>query len=152
MKRLVYAFFRLFELRYSPRVAVLEVVLDLERLNHRLFEITESIKLPAVATQMRHETVPRTVETEIWGITDLVRSDSLAEAISELMKVTKVMSRSLVASSPRASTGSFRASASSSCRVRCIVQPPDSDNITAETALQAWSVSSDPSSRRVGSC
>lgn len=45
MKRLVHTFFRLFELRYSPRVAVLEVVFDLERLSHRLFEITESIKL-----------------------------------------------------------------------------------------------------------
>ena len=95
MKRLVHAFFRLFQLRYSPRVAVLEVAFDLERLSHRLFEITESIKLPADATEMAHERVPRTVEAEIWGIIDLVRSGSLADAIDELMKVTKVTERDI---------------------------------------------------------
>lgn len=90
MKHLVTAFFRLFELRYAPRVAVLEVVFELERLNHRLFEITQSIKRPADATEMLHDRVPRTVEAEIWGIIDFVRSGSLSEAIDELMKVTKV--------------------------------------------------------------
>jgi hypothetical protein len=34
MKRLVHAFFHLFELWYSPPVAVLEVAFDLERRPH----------------------------------------------------------------------------------------------------------------------
>ena len=90
MKRLLHTFFRLFELRYSPRVAVLEVALDLQRLSHRLFEITQSIKRPADVDEMLQDRVPRTVEAEIWGIVDFVRDGCLAEAISELVKVSQV--------------------------------------------------------------
>ncbi len=89
MKRLVHAFFRLFELRFSPRVAVLEVAFDLQRLNHRLFEITQSIKRPADANEMLRDRVPRTVEAEIWAIIDLVKED-LSSAVDELVKVAKV--------------------------------------------------------------
>ena len=92
MKRLVHfvrTFFALFELRYSPRAAVLEAAFDLQRLNHRLFEISQSIKRPADMHQMVHDRVPRTVEAEIWSSLDMVRSE-LTDAIDELVKVAEV--------------------------------------------------------------
>ena len=76
-------------LHRSPRAAVLEVALELQRLDQRLFEICESMVLPADVDKMRHERVPRTVMAELYGIVERVRSEPLAEAISELVKVTQ---------------------------------------------------------------
>lgn len=73
----------------SPRAAVLEVALELQRLDQRLFEIGESLVLPVDVGKMRHDRVPRTVVAEIYGIMEMVRSEPLAEAISSLLKVAQ---------------------------------------------------------------
>ena len=63
--------------RESPRAAVLEVALELQRLDQRLFEICESMGLPADVAKMRHDRVPRTVAAEVYGIVEMVRAEPL---------------------------------------------------------------------------
>jgi len=75
--------------RESPRDAVLEVALELQRLDQRLFEIGESLVLPIDVVKMRQDRVPRTVVAELYGIVEMVRSESLAEAIASLLKVAQ---------------------------------------------------------------
>ncbi len=75
--------------RRSPRLAVLEVALDLQRLDQRLFEICDSMALPADVGKMRHGRVPRTVTAELYGIVEMVRTEPLAEAIAQLLKVAQ---------------------------------------------------------------
>ena len=90
MKGLIETILRLFVWRPSPRIAVLEAAMDLQRIHHRLFEITQSLRRPTDLVAMFRDEVPRTVEAEIWGILDLVRDDFLTSAIDELMKVSEV--------------------------------------------------------------
>ncbi len=82
-------------LRRSPRQAVLEVSLELQRLDQRLFEICESMSLPVDVGKMRFDRVPRTVAAEIYGMVDLVRTEPLAEAISCLQKVVQTSEHEL---------------------------------------------------------
>lgn len=90
MRRLVQCFLDLFVRRFSPRTAVLDVAIDLQRISHRLFEITQSLRRPTDLDEMFRDEVPRTVEAEIWGILDLVRDEFLSSAIEELVKVAEV--------------------------------------------------------------
>ncbi len=76
-------------LRHSPRDAVLEVALELQRLDQRLFEIGESVALPVDVSKMRQDRVPRTVAAELYGIVEMVRAEPLAEAIANLLKVAQ---------------------------------------------------------------
>ena len=73
----------------SPRGAVLEVALELQRLDQRLFEIGESLVLPVDVGKMRQDRVPRSVAAEIYGIVELVRTEPLADAITHLLKVAQ---------------------------------------------------------------
>ena len=82
-------------LRRSPRAAVLEVALELQRLDQRLFEICETMVLPVDVEKMRHDRVPRTVAAELYGIVEMVRAEPLAEAISNLLKVTQTSEQEL---------------------------------------------------------
>jgi hypothetical protein len=82
-------------LRRSPRAAVLEVALELQRLDQRLFEIGESVALPFDVVKMRQERVPRTVAAELHGIVELVRTEPLAEAIANLLKVAQTSEEEL---------------------------------------------------------
>jgi hypothetical protein len=82
-------------LRRSPRQAVLEVALELQRLDQRLFEIGESLTLPVDVGKMRGDRVPRTVAAELYGIVEVVRQESLAEAISSLQKVAQTSEHEL---------------------------------------------------------
>ncbi len=79
----------------SPRLAVLEVALDLQRLDQRLFEILESVRLPIDVGKMREDRVPRTVLAEIHRIVEMVKLDYLAEAISSLLKVSETTEEEL---------------------------------------------------------
>ena len=74
----------------SPQRAVLEVALELHRLDHRLFEILQSLSLPADVGKMRESRVPRTVAAELYGIVEMVKADYLAEAVGSLLQVAQV--------------------------------------------------------------
>ena len=76
--------------RRSPQRAVLEVALELQRLDHQLFEICESVSLPADVGKMRESRVPRTVAAELCGIVEMVKADYLAEAVASLLQVAQV--------------------------------------------------------------
>lgn len=74
----------------TPQRAVLEVALDLQRLDHRLFEICEAVSLPADVGKMRENRVPRTVAAELCGIVEMVKADYLAGAVASLLQVAQV--------------------------------------------------------------
>lgn len=76
--------------RMTPRRAVVEVALELQRLDHRLFEICEALRLPADVDKMREGQVPRTVAAELYGIVEMVKAEYLAEAVSNLLGVAQV--------------------------------------------------------------
>ena len=76
-------------LRRLPRTAVLEVALELQRLDQRLFEIGESVALPFDVGKMRRDRVPRTVAAELYSVVELVRAEPLAEAIAHLLRVAQ---------------------------------------------------------------
>lgn len=82
-------------LRRSPRQAVLEVVLELQRLDQRLFEISESLGLPVDMGKMRGDRLPRTVAAELYGVLEMVRLEPLAEAIASLQKATQTSEHEL---------------------------------------------------------
>jgi hypothetical protein len=74
----------------TPQRAVLEVALEIQRLGHRLFEICDSLSLPADVGKMREARVPRTVAAELYGIVEMVKADYLEEAVASLLKVAQV--------------------------------------------------------------
>ena len=74
----------------TPQRAVLEVALELQRLEHRLFEIRESLSLPVDVGKMRANRVPRTVAAELHGIVEMVKTEYLAEAVANLLRVSQV--------------------------------------------------------------
>ncbi len=74
----------------TPQRAVLEVALELQRLDHRLFEICEAVGLPADVGKMRDNRVPRTVAAELRGIVEMVKADYLAAAVASLQQVAQV--------------------------------------------------------------
>lgn len=63
---------------------VLEVVVDLVRLDHRLFEITQSLPLPADLGGMWENEVPYSEAAELHATLGCVKSEALAEAITTL--------------------------------------------------------------------
>ena len=73
-----------------PQRAVLEVALELQRLDHRLFEICESLSLPADLDRMREGRVPRTMTAQVCGIVEIVKTEYLAEAVADLLAVAQV--------------------------------------------------------------
>ncbi len=76
--------------RMAPQQAVLEVALELQPLDHRLFEICASLSMPADVVKMRESRVPRTVAAELYGIVEMVKADYLAEAVASLLQVAQV--------------------------------------------------------------
>ncbi len=82
-------------LRCSPRAAVLEVALELQRLDQRLYEIGESVVLPFDVSKMRRDRVPRSVAAELYGIVEMVRAEPLAEAIANLQKAVQTSEEEL---------------------------------------------------------
>ena len=74
----------------TPQRAVLEVALELQRLDHRLFEICEAVGLPGDVDKMRGNRVPRTVAAELRGIVEMVKADYLAAAVANLQQVAQV--------------------------------------------------------------
>ena len=89
MLRVLEAIVYWLSLRSSPRAAVLEVALELQRLDQRLFEIGELVVLPFDVSKMRQDRVPRTVAAELHGMVEMVRTEPLAEAITSLLKVAQ---------------------------------------------------------------
>ncbi len=79
----------------SPQRAVLEVSFELQRLDHRLFEICECVSLPADVGKMRESQVPRTVAAELHGVVEMVRRDYLGEAVANLQRVAQVTEREI---------------------------------------------------------
>ncbi len=84
------ALIKLFIPMRSRQRAVLEVALELQRLDHRLFEICESVNLPVDVAKMRESRTPRTVAAELYGIVEMVRTDYLADAVRSLLSVAQV--------------------------------------------------------------
>ncbi len=88
--RLLEALLDLLATPRTPQRAVLEVALELQRLDHRMFEICASLSLPADVAKMRESRVPRTVAAELYGIVGMVKADYLAEAVANLLRVAQV--------------------------------------------------------------
>ena len=88
--RVLRALLDLFEPPVTPQRAVLEVALELQRLDHRLFEIIDGLSLPVDVGKMGKNRVPRTVTAELYGIVEMVKSDYLADAAASLLKVAQV--------------------------------------------------------------
>ncbi len=95
LMRLLEAVLNLLKPPRSPRSAVLEVAIELQRLDHRLFDILESVRLPIDVGKMHEERVPRTVLAEIHGIVEMVKSDYLHAAIASLLKLSEVTEEEL---------------------------------------------------------
>jgi formate dehydrogenase maturation protein FdhE len=95
MMRVLEAITYWLSLRSSPRTAVLEVALELQRLDQRLFEIGESVALPVDVSKMRQDRVPRTVAAELYAIVEMVREEPLAAAIADLQKVAQATEEEL---------------------------------------------------------
>ena len=88
--RVLRALVELFDPPRSPQRAVLEVAVELQRLDHRLFEICDGLSLPVDVGKMRENRVPGTVAAELYGIVEMVKSDYLADAVASLLKVAQV--------------------------------------------------------------
>lgn len=88
--RLLSALLELFDSPPTPRRAVLEVALELQRLDHRLFEICDGLSMPVDVGKMRDDRVPRTVMVELSSIVEMVKSDYLANAVRDLLRVAQV--------------------------------------------------------------
>ncbi len=73
----------------TPQREVLEVALELQRLDQRLFEICDSLSLPVDVGKMRENRVPRTVAAELHCIVEMVMA-GLGEAVASLLKVAQV--------------------------------------------------------------
>jgi hypothetical protein len=81
-----------------PRTAqsrVLEMALDLQRLDQRLFEFCEALIQPMDSEKMRQGRVPETVVAELYRIVEMVRSEYLGEAIRELVAVCQTTDEAL---------------------------------------------------------
>jgi hypothetical protein len=68
----------------AVRSEVLEVVVELVRLDHRLFEIAQSLPLPADVGGMWENELPYSEAAELHATIECVKSDALAEAITTL--------------------------------------------------------------------
>ena len=90
LTRVLRALLELFDPPRTPRRAVLDVALELQRLDHRLFEICDGLSLPVDVGKMRENRVPRTVAAELHSIVEMVKADYLAEAVASLLQVAQV--------------------------------------------------------------
>ena len=88
--RVLRALLELFDPPRTPQRAVLEVALELQRLDQRLFEICDGLSLPVDVGRMRENRVPRTVSAELHGIVEMVKADYLAAAVVSLLQVAQV--------------------------------------------------------------
>lgn len=93
--RLLEAVFDLRSWTRTPQRAVLEVAFELQRLDHRLFEICDSLSLPVDVGKMRENRVPRTVAAELHGIVEMVKAEYLVEAVASLLKVAQVTEKEI---------------------------------------------------------
>ncbi|MCP4545768.1 MAG: hypothetical protein GY835_04795 [bacterium] len=65
--------------------AVLEVAIELIRLNKRLTDIAEAVPMPPDVDDMHENITPNTVAVNLHGIVRCVQSDLLLDAISTLI-------------------------------------------------------------------
>lgn len=72
----------------AARAAVVEVILELVGLDHRLFEIGQSLRLSWDAVEMWENKAPRDPATELYGTLRWVRTELFEEAISGLRKAS----------------------------------------------------------------
>ena len=63
---------------------VLEVVVELVRLDQRLFEVVQDVPLPGDLVAMGEDEVPHSVGAQLSGIVNAVRNDLLKDAIATL--------------------------------------------------------------------
>jgi hypothetical protein len=81
-----------------PRTAqsrVLEMALELQRLDQRLFELCEALIQPMDIEKIRQGRVPETVVAELYRMIEFVRLEYLGEAIRELIAVSQTTDEAL---------------------------------------------------------
>lgn len=93
---------------HAAQLAVLEVTIELIRLDHRLFEIVASLVLPADVDLMAEDKVAHDASAHLDGLVRYVKSDLLGEAIAALLKVTQVTDADLRHAFVKAAVGSAR--------------------------------------------
>lgn len=69
---------------------ILEIALEIARLDHRLGEIAATIALPPDFAEMNEELIPKDTAANLWGTIHCVRSDLLSDAIASLYKAVQV--------------------------------------------------------------
>ncbi len=94
MRRLLEALLYLISPLRSPQMALVDVACDLQRLDYRLFEIMESLRLPRDWREMQRYRTPRTVKVELYFMADLVRSE-LSMSAETLFKAAQVSDEEL---------------------------------------------------------
>lgn len=67
------------------QLAVLEVAIELIRLNKRLTDITEALPMPPDVDDMHENITPNTVAANLYGIVRCVQNDLPLDAISTLI-------------------------------------------------------------------
>jgi len=67
------------------QLAVIEVAIELIRLNKRLTDITEALPMPPDVDDMHENITPNTVAVNLHGIVRCVQNDLLLDAISTLI-------------------------------------------------------------------
>ncbi|MCP4655543.1 MAG: hypothetical protein GY856_09010 [bacterium] len=75
--------------------ALLEIVLDLQRLDQGLYTLAQQLYRPENQDEMLEGKIPSDVATEIFGTIDFIRSTDLKAAIEGLQAVTKITAEEL---------------------------------------------------------
>jgi hypothetical protein len=70
------------------RRAVLEVAIELARLDHRLFQVSRSLAQPADALEMAAERLPTTPAVQLQGVIGAVKRD-LQEDVEVLLRAAQ---------------------------------------------------------------
>lgn len=94
MRRLLEALLYLMSPLRSPQLAVVDVACELQRLEHRLWQIMESLTLPRDLSTMKAYRTPKTVTAELYSMADLVRGE-LSEAAQTLLKTAQTTDEEL---------------------------------------------------------
>ena len=79
----------------TARLAILEVAVELIRLDYRLFEITQILPCCGDLDNMVEHRIPHDAAAQLDGILRCVKQDLLQEATSALLKVAQVTATDL---------------------------------------------------------
>lgn len=79
----------------SAQSRVLEMALELQRLDQRLFEFSEALIQPMDIEKIRQGRVPETVVAELYRMVQFVRDEHLGPAIHELVGVCQTTDEAL---------------------------------------------------------